>query len=260
MLLNGDASQLLLDVPTESVDGIVTDPPSGTNMITPYSEGDGRYLDFDSDLGKLRYNFKTSTKVNLRLRDAFTERLSPVVKECYRVAKPGSYAIWWAFPRSSHWLSFMLEDVGFSIIDVVVRRLHRRRPKSPLVEERSTNLVHEHEFWLLSRKPGLSTAGATYEKYGTGYLNVGSRELTNLWEKHLRHGSETNHPNEKPVALMRDLVKLAIPEGGTVLDPFAGSGSTLVAAQMENRDYIGIEQNDTWYQLTQARLNRPRLF
>jgi len=54
---------------------------------------------------------------------------------------------------------------------------------------------------------------------------------------------DNKHPTVKPLALMRWLVKLITPPGGSVLDPFAGSGSTLVAAELEGFDYLGIEQD-----------------
>ena len=54
---------------------------------------------------------------------------------------------------------------------------------------------------------------------------------------------DNKHPTVKPLALMRWLVTLITPPGGSVLDPFAGSGSTLVAAELEGFDYLGIEQD-----------------
>lgn len=54
-------------------------------------------------------------------------------------------------------------------------------------------------------------------------------------------GKDNAHPTVKPLALMRWMVRLVTPEGGRVLDPFAGSGSTLVAAAMEGREAVGIE-------------------
>jgi hypothetical protein len=52
----------------------------------------------------------------------------------------------------------------------------------------------------------------------------------------------SRHPTVKPVALMRWLVRMVTPPGGTVLDPFAGSGTTLAAAALEGFAAIGIEQ------------------
>lgn len=59
----------------------------------------------------------------------------------------------------------------------------------------------------------------------------------------LPHGDANDHPTVKPVDLMRWLVRLATPPGGTVLDPFLGSGTTAVAAVLEGFDWLGVEQD-----------------
>jgi site-specific DNA-methyltransferase (adenine-specific) len=63
-----------------------------------------------------------------------------------------------------------------------------------------------------------------------------------------------HHPTVKPVALMRWLVRLVTPPGGTVLDPFAGSGTTLVAATLEGFDAIGIEMTDDYLPIIEGRV------
>jgi site-specific DNA-methyltransferase (adenine-specific) len=62
------------------------------------------------------------------------------------------------------------------------------------------------------------------------------------------------HPTVKPVALMRWLVRLVTPPGGVVLDPFAGSGTTLVAAVLEGVDSIGIEMTDDYLPIIEGRV------
>ena len=62
------------------------------------------------------------------------------------------------------------------------------------------------------------------------------------------------HPTVKPIALMRYLVRLVTPPNGKVLDPFAGSGTTLVAATMEKFDCIGIEMTDEYLPIIEARV------
>jgi DNA modification methylase len=54
---------------------------------------------------------------------------------------------------------------------------------------------------------------------------------------------KSGHPTVKPVALMRHLVRLVTPPGGTVLDPFTGSGTTGMAAMLEGCNFVGIEQS-----------------
>jgi len=62
-----------------------------------------------------------------------------------------------------------------------------------------------------------------------------------------------NHPTVKPIDLMAWLVRLVTPPGGTVLDPFAGSGSTLVAAKREGFGFIGIEREPEYIEIAEAR-------
>jgi DNA modification methylase len=62
-------------------------------------------------------------------------------------------------------------------------------------------------------------------------------------ERTMRGAVDNKHPTVKPVSLMRWLVRMVTPPQGSVLDPFCGSGSTLVAAELEGFDYLGIEQD-----------------
>lgn len=71
-----------------------------------------------------------------------------------------------------------------------------------------------------------------------------------------RHG-EVAHPTVKPLALMRYLVKLVTPPGGTVLEPFAGSGTTLEACLIEGFNVIGIELTEDYLPLIVQRLSKP---
>lgn len=63
------------------------------------------------------------------------------------------------------------------------------------------------------------------------------------------------HPTVKPVALMRHLVRLVTPPGGKVLDPFAGSGTTLIAAHLEGCFGVGIERDPAYAQIAQDRID-----
>ncbi|MGW2739090.1 DNA-methyltransferase [Streptomyces sp. NPDC001288] len=67
----------------------------------------------------------------------------------------------------------------------------------------------------------------------------------------------TAHTTVKPLALMRWLVRLVTPPGGTVLEPFAGSGTTLEASVLEGFDVIGIEQHEPYAALCRVRLSKP---
>jgi site-specific DNA-methyltransferase (adenine-specific) len=62
------------------------------------------------------------------------------------------------------------------------------------------------------------------------------------------------HPTVKPVALMKYLIRLVVPKGGTVLDPFLGSGTTAVAAIEEGVEWIGCEREPEYVEIIKARV------
>jgi DNA modification methylase len=67
-------------------------------------------------------------------------------------------------------------------------------------------------------------------------------------------GEGNNHPTVKPIALMRYLCRLVTPPGGTVLDPFMGSGSTGIAARAESFNFVGIELDPDYFAIAQQRI------
>jgi site-specific DNA-methyltransferase (adenine-specific) len=93
------------------------------------------------------------------------------------------------------------------------------------------------------------------------YFNVTPKELSKKaskgdknsdWEGGKIDGNR--HPTVKPIDLMAWLVRLITPPGGTTLDPFAGSGSTLVAAKREGFGFIGIEREEEYVEIIKARI------
>lgn len=65
---------------------------------------------------------------------------------------------------------------------------------------------------------------------------------------------EKVHPTQKPVELIKKIITDGCPEGGTVLDPFMGSGTTAVAAKEINRKFIGFEINEKYFNIAQSRI------
>lgn len=99
---------------------------------------------------------------------------------------------------------------------------------------------------------------ANKHKYGVKEIdqdNQGTRFPRSLiiedqdWQK-----QQQIHPTQKPVGLMAYLIRTYTKPGEIVLDPFCGSGSTLVAAEQESRAYIGIEKEEEYVSLTRGRL------
>jgi site-specific DNA-methyltransferase (adenine-specific) len=68
---------------------------------------------------------------------------------------------------------------------------------------------------------------------------------------------ESKHPAEKPVQLMRYLISLTAPDGGLIVDPFMGSGTTGRAAFLEGCDFVGIEREAEWVKTANQRIFAP---
>ena len=66
---------------------------------------------------------------------------------------------------------------------------------------------------------------------------------------------KNTHPTLKPINLMTYLCRLVTPEGGIVLDPFMGSGSTGIAALLEGFRFVGMEMDEDYFKIAEARIN-----
>jgi site-specific DNA-methyltransferase (adenine-specific) len=92
-------------------------------------------------------------------------------------------------------------------------------------------------------------------------LNSGGIGRKTSVEKRLETNGENapttknHHPTVKPIALMEYLIKLVTPKGGTVLEPFMGSGSTGIAAKNLGMSFIGIEKEEEYFEIAKQRIN-----
>lgn len=81
-----------------------------------------------------------------------------------------------------------------------------------------------------------------------------SKDMKGVEQKFTTKPSANIHPTVKPIKLMKYLCRLITPKGGTVLDPFMGSGSTGMAAKEENFDFVGIEKEEEYFNIASARI------
>ncbi|MFZ4119957.1 MAG: DNA methyltransferase [Polynucleobacter sp.] len=106
MILGGDCLEKLKELDADSIDSLVTDPPAGISFM-----------------GKEWDHHKGG-------RDEWVSWLTDVMRECFRVMKPGAHGLVWAIPRTSHWTATALENAGFEIRDVVTHLFGSGFPKS----------------------------------------------------------------------------------------------------------------------------------
>jgi hypothetical protein len=106
---------------------------------------------------------------------------------------------------------------------------------------------------------GMFGHGLTTVDHGAGDTGGASRffYVAKASKKERPNVNGIAHPTVKPMALMRYLVRLVTPPGGTVLEPFAGSGTTIEACVIEGFHCIAIEREADYLPLIEARLNRP---
>ena len=92
-------------------------------------------------------------------------------------------------------------------------------------------------------------------------MQISKEQYYKLPEKLQQHFSKGNfHPTVKSLKLLEYLCTLTkTPTGGIVLDPFCGSGTTLMAAKLTGRDYIGIEREQEYVEIAKCRVNAVKI-
>lgn len=98
---------------------------------------------------------------------------------------------------------------------------------------------------------------------GTGYRRWNAGGKRGVYTHCVNVGRQGEHPTEKPVPLMCEIIEDFTSPGEVICDPFMGSGTTGIACARYGRGFIGIEQNERWFDLACRRianeLKRPRL-
>lgn len=155
--------------------------------------------------------------------------------DVYRVLKNGTHCYLMVNARNLKDLQVEAEKVGFTFQQLLVWR------KDNLVMNKY--YMNQLEFILMLKK------GAARNVNDMGISNCLS--CPNIIGKGKDH-----HPTAKPIALMEVLIKQSSNVGDVVLDPFAGGGSTLIAAKRLERQYIGFEIDKQYYDMANRRLTQ----
>jgi len=221
-----DAYEFLQEIPNDSIDLILTDPPyeiskpSGfIDSLTkpdgsPQSERTLRRFGISLDFGEWDKN-----ELNLL----------PYIQEMYRILRPSGtmimfYDLWKITP-----LKNMMESVKFKQI----RYIEWVKTNPVPINSKINYLTNSREIALTAVKKSKPTFNSQYDN-GT-------------YKYPIYHGKDRFHPTQKSLKLFEDLIQKHSDENDTVLDCFLGSGTTAVAALNTKRNFIGCEIDDGYY-------------
>jgi DNA modification methylase len=108
--------------------------------------------------------------------------------------------------------------------------------------------------WAFKKTPGLKWRNWKTTVFSIANLTCG---CVSTGERLTKKDGTALHPTQKPVKLMKDLLSIA-DEDMIILDPFAGTGSTLVAAELMGMNYIGIEQDEKYVEIARKRVQKAK--
>lgn len=218
-LYHGDSSRLLPRLASGSIDLILTDPPYNVSM----EGGDILYtsgtLAQRRDFG--RWDYEWSPDVLLR--------------ESARLLTPGGSLLSFTSDR-------LLSDYCRAVPGLKYRGT-RTWAKTNAPPSFRPGYIHATEYIAWLARDG---AGATW--------NGGGSTLNYSQLPSCGGAERSEHPTQKPLRLIKELLRLHSNAGDMVLDPFAGSGTTLAAAKLMGRRAIGVELNERYCEIAAQRL------
>ena len=245
-IIQGDCLEVLKGVESGSVDLTVTSPP------------------YD----------------NLRTYGGYTFDFEGIAKELYRVTKQGGVVVWVVADATingsetgtSFKQALYFKEIGFNLHDTMIWR--KTTPVPQFKCNRYTSSF-EYMFVFSKGKPlcnylttKCKTAGNKKNRNNKGNFSMNSADrprdeititkenkiLDNVWDYPVGGHKDIGHPAIFPEKLAEDHILSWSNEGDTILDPMAGSGTTLKMAKKNNRNYIGIELNPEYVKIAEARL------
>lgn len=230
-LHHGDCLEVMRSIPTSSVDAVIADPPYSSGGFTRSdrsADPAAKYVQTGVDI--VRASFSGDNRDGR----SWCYWMALWISEACRIVKKSGYILIFTDWRQLPLASDALQAGGFVWRGIV--------PWDKTEAARSPHtgyFRHQCEYVVWGTR-GVSTPAAWGGPW-PGYIRLG----VNLADKH--------HMTGKPTNLMRQLVQ-CVPPGGTVLDPFMGSGTTGVACRLEDRKFIGIEMDRGYYETAERRI------
>lgn len=270
MLHNNDCLEILKTIADESIDMIYLDPPFYTQKKQTLCNADGKEYMF-LDIWKSR--------------DEYLDYISVRLVEMKRVLKPSGNIFLHCDDSASHYLRLLLDRIfGETNFRSEIIWSYKRWSNSQkgLLPAHQTILFYsktnKYKFntiyseyspttnidQILQERERNEVGKAIYKRDENGNI-IASKEkkgvpISDVWEipfLNPKAKERTGYPTQKPIELLERIIKISTDIGDYVLDPFCGSGTTLVGAKLLERNYIGMDINPEAIALCQQRLDTP---
>ena len=271
MILQGDCLKELKKIDNESVDLVYLDPPFFTQKKQSLKSRDNLK----------EYSFNDTWESIESYKDYIKERLV----ECKRVLKDTGSIFLHCDRTASHYLRIALDEVfGVTNFQSEIVWSYKRWSNA------KKGLLNSHQIiYFYSKSPHFKfnkifdsyspttnidqifqkrvrdeNGKTKYKKAENGGYELIEQKngvpLADVWEipyLNPKANERVGYPTQKPIILLERIIQLTTEKGDVVLDPFCGSGTTLVAATLLNRKYIGIDISQDAIELTKKRLANP---
>ena len=251
-IYQGNFLEMAAQIPDQSVDLIIADPPYNASKGNLWSMEHGTLPGFGGDWKKIAQVWDDMT-----LDDYLAFTLS-WLSEAKRVLKQ----------TGSMWVHGIYHSAGITNVAMQMLRIEiineivwYKRNSFPNLSGRRLTASHETVLW--AHRGGKRCYRFNYEQSKSGdfsddRLKIPGKQMRTVWDlpnnkpRHeLAHGK---HPAQKPVRLARRFIQLSAIPGDVCLVPFAGSGSECIAAQEEGLHYIGFETDAAYVEIARNRL------
>jgi site-specific DNA-methyltransferase (adenine-specific) len=289
-IYNGDCIKGLSSIPDEYVHLILSDIPYGigaedwdvlhTNTNSAYMGSSPAQAEAGAVFKKRGKPINGWSEADRAIPRQYYEWCSTWASEWLRVVKPGGSVFIFAGRRYAHRCITALEDAGFSFKDMfswVRQRAPHRAQRVSVVFDRRGDIENSEKWqgwrvgnlrptfepvlWFTKPYKMGTTIADNVLKHGVGAFNEDAfvkyeEAPDNILRSGFVSGETGLHPTQKPIKLMQALIELTTQQGHIVLDPFAGSGTTLLAAKMLGRSYIGFEADAKHHATAMQRLRK----
>lgn len=291
-LLLGDCREVMKTVPDNYISACITDPPYNYEFIGHKwddSEIQRRMKRVNNKNSKTLVKnipYGSGLAGGVRNKKWYERNRENIVdyehwcfqwgEQLFRICKPGATVLVFNSTRTVAHVQVALENAGFYARDIMVYRRSSGIPKGinikKKLEQKGYHNAKQWEGWhsclrneweaiCILQKPLQNNYTETVLNYGTGLFftqddhGFQSNILENIPRD--KHEDFNIHCTVKPLALMEKLVKIFVPpiDDSIVIDPFAGSGTTLLAAKKLGINYLGIEIVPEYIDIINQRLN-----